>query len=153
MHQSFARPFSRIVRFFSQYSFEQTAGYSGKPLFQKLGMKPGLSVRVLSPPAQYSDLIAGAEGITFKDDGVADIVHLFCRTRAELDAEVPAVLDMVADRGMLWFPWPKKSSKLFYDLTEDQLREIILPAGWVDVKVCAVDAAWSGLKFLRRRIV
>ena len=128
-----------------------TAGYSGKPLYQKLGMKPGMKVLPVNAPEHYSDLVADAEGVDYVDTGSADIVHLFCAERADLNSGFEAALSHVADTGMLWVSWPKKSSKLFVDLTEDQLREIILPTGWVDVKVCAVDADWSGLKFLRRK--
>ena len=67
------------------------------------------------------------------------------------DKAFPKVLDRISDGGMLWVSWPKKSSELFQDLTEDTLREVILPTGWVDVKVCAVDSDWSALKFLKRR--
>ncbi|MEL7313284.1 MAG: DUF3052 domain-containing protein, partial [Pseudomonadota bacterium] len=74
-----------------------------------------------------------------------------CPTRRALDNKIEQALTKVADGGMLWISWPKKSSPMFKDLTEDQLREVILPTGWVDVKVCAVDADWSGLKFVRRK--
>lgn len=127
-------------------------GYSGKPLFQKLGLTPGLRYLALNPPAHIDALLAGAEGVVFpSESGQADIVHLFCSDRAALDAQGPAALALVAEKGMLWISWPKKSSPLFRDLTEDGLREVMLPTGWVDVKVCAVDKDWSGLKFLRRK--
>lgn len=131
---------------------KQPVGYSGKPLFQKLGLKPGLRYLSLNPPAHIDALLAGAEGVAFLSaPGRADIVHLFCPDRATLDTGGPAALDQVAEKGMLWISWPKKSSPLFKDLTEDGLREVMLPTGWVDVKVCAVDQDWSGLKFLRRK--
>ncbi|MAK60184.1 MAG: DUF3052 domain-containing protein [Ponticaulis sp.] len=129
----------------------QTHGYSGKPLFQKLGMKPGFRVLPINAPDQYSDLVSDAEGVSFVDQGPAELVHLFCAHRAELEAGYQSALDQVEPGGMLWVSWPKKSSKLFVDVTEDDLRTIILPTGWVDVKVCAVDADWSGLKFLKRK--
>lgn len=129
----------------------QLHGYSGKPLFQKLGMKPGMSVLPLAPPAHYAELVQGAEGVEFVVTGPADIVHLFCANRAELTASLELAMAQIAEGGMLWVSWPKKASKLFLDLTEDDLRTLILPTGWVDVKVCAVDADWSGLKFLRRK--
>lgn len=127
------------------------AGYSGKPLWQKLGLKPGMTCLPLNPPCPYTDLVAGAEDISFAEDGPADLVHLFCRTRQALEDGARAALGQVAPGGMLWVSWPKKSSPLFQDLTEDGLREVILPTGWVDVKVCAVDQDWSGLKFLKRK--
>ena len=127
-------------------------GYSGKPLFQKIGLKPGMRCLPINPPDHFAELMLGAEDITYlktRDD--ADIVHLFCRDRATLDRDHLAALSHIAKGGMLWVSWPKKSSKLFKDLTEDGLREVLLPTGWVDVKVCAVDQDWSGLKFLRRK--
>ena len=131
----------------------QTHGYSGKPLFQKLGMKPGTSVLPLCPPGHYSDLVADAADVTFLTRGPAEIVHLFCADRSVLDRCFQDALESIAPGGMLWVSWPKKSSKLFVDLTEDDLRTVILPTGWVDVKVCAVDGDWSGLKFLKRKSV
>ncbi len=128
-----------------------TPGYSGKPLYQKLGIKPGFSVLAINAPADYLDLIAGHEG-HLCTEGLADIVHLFCPDRATLEREItPALAKVAPAPGMLWLSWPKKSSKQFVDLTEDMLREVILPTGWVDVKVCAVSDIWSGLKFTRRR--
>ena len=130
----------------------QTHGYSGKPLFQKLGLKPGMTCLPLKAPMDYETLVAGAEGVRFlKRGAVADLVHLFCADRRALDGNIERALGYVGDKGMLWVSWPKKSSKLFRDLTEDDLRTVILPTGWVDVKVCAVDADWSGLKFLRHK--
>ncbi|KCZ90741.1 hypothetical protein [Hyphomonas johnsonii] len=130
----------------------ETHGYSGKPLFQKLGLKPGMTCLPIGSPVEYETLVAGAEGVRFlKRAGAADLVHLFCPDRRTLDQKIGKAIGHVADRGMLWISWPKKSSKLFRDLTEDDLRTVILPMNWVDVKVCAVDADWSGLKFLRRK--
>jgi hypothetical protein len=127
------------------------AGYSGKPLWQKLGLKPGMSCLPLNPPGPYQALVEGSQDIDFVEKGPADLVHLFCPLRADLEAGIGPALAQVSPGGMLWVSWPKKSSALFRDLTEDMLREVILPTGWVDVKVCAVDSDWSGLKFLRRK--
>ena len=127
------------------------AGYSGKPLWQKLGLKPGMSCLPLNPPGPYQALVGGSQGIDFVEKGPADLVHIFCPLRADLEAGIGPALAQVSPGGMLWVSWPKKSSALFRDLTEDMLREVILPTGWVDVKVCAVDSDWSGLKFLRRK--
>ncbi|MBV6657683.1 MAG: hypothetical protein KI785_07955 [Devosiaceae bacterium] len=129
-----------------------THGYSGKPLFQKLGLKPGMRCLPLNAPAHYPDLVAGSENVTFlAEPGDADLVHLFCANRAALNADYEQAFGLCAEGGMVWISWPKKSSKLFEDLTEDMLREVLLPTGWVDVKVCAVDQDWSGLKFMRRK--
>lgn len=130
----------------------KTHGYSGKPLFQKLGLKPGMRALALHAPDHYDELVAGAQGVDFlSSKSSADLVHLFCADRATLETEHRDALDHVATGGMLWVSWPKKSSPMFKDLTEDDIRAIVLPTGWVDVKVCAVDQDWSGLKFLRRK--
>ena len=127
-------------------------GYSGKPLFQKLGLKPGMRCLLIGAPEHYLDLVSDAEGVGFHTRiQSADVVHLFFANRKRLDQSIEKALERVAEGGMLWVSWPKKSSDQFVDLTEDQLRTVILPTGWVDVKVCAVDETLSGLKFLRRR--
>jgi hypothetical protein len=129
-------------------------GYSGKSLIQKLGVRDGDRMAVINAPAHYAELVApfprGAEWVE-GPDSTAGVIHLFVRDRADLQAGVKAVFGAAPVGGRIWISWPKKSSKLFVDLTEDGVREIVLPTGWVDVKVCAVDADWSGLKFLRRR--
>jgi len=130
-----------------------TAGYSGKPLAQKLGVKAGNVVRPIDAPDHYAALLEplpeGARlGVGAKD---AAIVHAFVRSVRELETLGPGLVALPASGGAIWISWPKKSSALFVDLTEDGVRRVMLPTGWVDVKVCAVDADWSGLKFLRRR--
>ena len=127
------------------------AGYSGKPLFQKLGFKPGFLVWVRNAPDHYPQLLADAEGVEFVEGADRDAVHLFCPDRATLDRDLEGSLAALRAGGILWVSWAKKSSPLFSDVTEDTMREVILPMGWVDVKVCAVDADWSGLKFLKRK--
>lgn len=129
-------------------------GYSGKTLAAKLGVREGDTLAVLDAPAHYASLVEPLPvGVRLIDgpDPQARILHLFATDRADLQAKVSTAFGGRPDGGMVWVSWPKKSSKLFNDLTEDGLREVILPTGWVDVKVCAVDADWSGLKFLRRR--
>ncbi|MEZ6010505.1 MAG: hypothetical protein R3C08_01375 [Hyphomonas sp.] len=84
-------------------------GYSGKPLWQKLGLKPGMTCLAMKPPGPYADLVNGAEGVVFVKKGPAELVHLFCRTRADLAASIGPALDEVAPGGMLWLSWPKKS--------------------------------------------
>ena len=127
-------------------------GYSGKPLYQKLGLKPGMTCLTIGAPPHYSQLVAGAENVTFRKRAAkADVIHLFCLNRKTFTSKVETALEKVEDGGKLWVSWPKKSSAMYKDLTEDQLREIILPLGWVDVKVCAVDSDWSALKFVRRK--
>lgn len=129
-----------------------TAGYSGKPLFQKLGLKPGLRCLTIRAPDHYRDLLDGVEGVRFLSRTTkADVVHVFCRQRRDVAPLFARALRSVVEGGMIWVSWPKKASPLFRDLTEQDFRDHILPFGWVDVKVCAVDADWSGLKFLKRR--
>ncbi len=130
----------------------QTAGYSGKPLFQKLGMKPGMTCLSLRAPADYSQTVDGAEGVRIVRRATpAEIVHAFCARHRDIAPLFERALECVKPGGMIWMSWPKKSSSLFQDLTEQDLRDHILPLGWDDVKVCAVDSDWSGLKFLKRK--
>ena len=127
------------------------AGYSGTPLFRKLGFKSGMVVRLTAPPEAYADWLAEADCVTYDPAATgAAAAHLFLHTPADL-GQIPAALAALAPGGMLWLSWAKKSSPLHAGITEDDLRAAVLPLGWVDVKVCAVSADWSGLKFLRRR--
>jgi hypothetical protein len=129
-------------------------GYSGKPLWQKLGLKPGLRVWLRNAPAQYWEW-CGFDRATVKVAGAAarnfDYGHVFVTKRAQLAAETSAAARKLDAGGMLWISWPKKSSGVTSDLDEDTLRELVLPLGLVDVKVCAVTEIWSGLKFCWRR--
>lgn len=129
-------------------------GCSGKPLVAKLGLKPGQAMGVIDPPAQWRELVeplpAGATAEAGTGHDLA-MVWLFVRDRSALQARIEPAMAALADGGALWISWPKKSSRLSADLTEDGVRAAVLPSGWVDVKVCAVDADWSGLKFLRRK--
>ena len=128
------------------------AGYSGKPLWQKLGLKAGQRYLVDNAPSDYAALTGfDLSTLVNAKTGEADVAHLFVADRAALDAALDRTLPRMAEGGMVWISWPKKTSKLFRDLTEDGIREAALPRGWVDIKVCAVDADWSGLKLARRR--
>ena len=128
-------------------------GYSGKPLIQKLGLKDFQVLKPIAAPEGYAAWIEPLPTGAVADPAAAqaDIVHLFVRDRAGLERDASPALAAVKPGGMLWVSWLKKSAPLFRDLTEDGLREVLLPTGWVDVKVCAVSADWSGLKFLKRR--
>lgn len=131
-----------------------TPGYSGKPLIQKLDVRDGDTLAVLDAPADYATWVAPLpDGARLIDgpDPKARVLHLFVRDRADLETKLATALTDRPDGAMVWISWPKMSSSLFVDLTEDGIREVVLPTGWVDVKVCAVSADWSGLKFLRRR--
>lgn len=130
------------------------SGYSGKPLHAKLGFKPGWRVSVAEPPPHYAALLAGAEGVTFDPVGTGDgydAAHVFVSAPGDLPACASDGIARLRPGGLLWLSWAKKSSPLFNGVTEDLLRETVLPLGWVDVKVCALDADWSGLKFLKRK--
>ena len=130
------------------------SGYSGTPLAKKLGMKPGNEVYVVGAPANYQDLLASLpEGVRFvaRMGRETDIVHVFATERSRLDKTIAASRRKLQPDGVIWASWPKKSSKVPTDITEDTVREIALPMGLVDVKVCAVDDVWSGLKLVIRR--
>ena len=128
------------------------AGYSGKPVWQKLGLQPGQRLRVIAAPQDYASLVGITPDLLGPPaDAAIELLHLFARDRADLDAHLAQWLPRVAAGGTCWVSWPKKTSARFRDLTEDGVRAAALPLGWVDVKVCAIDADWSGLKLLRRR--
>ena len=130
----------------------QTHGYSGKPLYQKIGLKPGMRCLAIRPPDHFSDLLADAEGVRFlRRAAPADCIMVFCARQRDVKPLVARALKNVVEGGMIWVAWPKKSSPLYIDLTEQDFRDHVLPLGWVDVKVCAIDADWSGLKFLKRK--
>ena len=129
-------------------------GYSGTPLAQKLGIKPGHKVATIGAPAGYRNLLAPLpESVSFTTEIAAEapFVHLFVRERKTLEKELKRLRRLLADAGVLWVSWPKKSSGVATDITEDSIREVCLPLGFVDVKVCAVDETWSGLKLMIRR--
>jgi hypothetical protein len=129
------------------------AGYSSRSLAEKLGIKPGVVVTALeAPPTYIRQLQPVPADVTFVNrlGKQARFIHCFVTRRSELEKEFPAVSRSLADDGIAWISWPKKAAKTDTDLTEDVVREIGLRLGLVDVKVCAVDELWSGLKFVRR---
>src|SRR5512134_2602365 len=129
------------------------SGYSGTPLPQKLGIKPGDRVVVLGAPWDYAAVVSPLPervSVSTRLPARARFIHLFVRTAAELGRRLPALDRALEDDGMIWVSWPKKSSGLATDLSEDRIRRAVLPLGLVDVKVCAVDETWSGLKLVRR---
>jgi len=129
------------------------AGYSGTPLIKKLGIKPGNAVLILEAPKGYAKTLGplpeGAVAAKTPKPGL-DFIHLFTTKRADLERRFGALQKALAPAGMLWVSWPKKSSGVPTDVTEDVVREVALARGLVDVKVCAVDDTWSGLKLVRR---
>jgi hypothetical protein len=123
-------------------------------LWKKLGLKPGLRLCVVNAPADYDALIAGAPQPlerAARPGATVGLVHLFVEQRAALARELPRLREQLAPDAVLWVSWPKKASKRPTDITEDVIRELALPIGWVDVKVCAVDTVWSGLKLVVRK--
>ena len=130
------------------------AGYSGTPLPQKLGIKPGLTVVTINAPANYRRLLGQIpDSVTFSErlKSGSSFVHLFTSRRSEMQKKMSILRDKISDNGAIWVSWPKKSSGISTDVTEDVIREIALPLGFVDIKVCAVDETWSGLKLMIRR--
>lgn len=130
------------------------AGYSGTPLPQKLGIKPGLNVVTINAPTNYCRLLGTIpENVTFSDRLKADssFVHVFIKKRSELQKTLSVLRKKIAHTGTVWVSWPKKSSGVPADVTEDVIRAVALPLGFVDVKVCAIDETWSGLKLMVRK--
>ena len=130
-----------------------TAGYSGTPLWKKLGLKDGMTATVIDPPEGYHDaLLKGAPNVVWMPPAQGqDFTHVFTTRRSTLRDVLRARLDDMARDGMIWISWPKKASKVATDVTEDVIRDIALPMGRVDIKVCAVDEVWSGLKLVIRK--
>ena len=133
------------------------SGYSGTPLPKKLGLKPELTALFIGLPDSLAHLLDGMTAasrvpdITSADARDLDYVHLFETSRAALADHAARVKALLKPSGMLWISWPKKASRVPTTITEDGLREIFLPTGLVDIKVCAVDEIWSGLKFVLRK--
>jgi hypothetical protein len=133
---------------------KEMAGYSKTPLAQKLGIKPGLKVAMLGAPSGYRKMLAPLPNkVSFTDKATVGVefVHLFVTERRTLEQELKRLRNMLANTGILWTSWPKKSSRVTTDITENVIRAVCLPLGFVDVKVCAVDETWSGLKLMIRR--
>ncbi|HEX4641628.1 MAG TPA: DUF3052 domain-containing protein [Chthoniobacterales bacterium] len=130
------------------------AGYSKTPLAQKLGIKPGTEVAALAAPVGYRKWLAPLPAkVSFRDKAKtgSSFVHFFVTNRRTLEKELKRLRGIIDDAGVVWVSWPKKSSGVVTDITEDVIRDICLPLGFVDVKVCAVDETWSGLKLMIRR--
>jgi hypothetical protein len=127
------------------------AGYSGKPLWQKLGIKPGFRIFVDGLPAAYGDLVgelpADVQLLTAAKTPL-DVVHIFATEAEGLAAKLRRYRQAIAPDGMIWVSWPKKASDIASDLTDAVVRNTALPLGLIDIKVCAVDDVWSGLKFV-----
>jgi hypothetical protein len=129
------------------------AGYSGTPLIRKIGIKPGHRVHLHDHPASFlRDLGGLPEAVSLEDRLASDIDVMICfvETQAELKKQFSRLASKLTSHGMLWMAWPKRASGRATDLSEDVVRDIGLKAGLVDVKVCAIDELWSGLKFVVR---
>jgi hypothetical protein len=130
------------------------AGYSGAPLAKKLGIKPGCRLFVADAPKNYAELVAPLpEGVqlTAKLRADTDVVHVFSTRRAKLAEALRSSLAKMKPEGAIWVSWPKKASRMETDITEDTIRQLALPMGLVDIKVCAVDETWSALKLVLRK--
>ena len=132
------------------------AGYSPTPLVRKLGLKPGMAAAVIGAPPDYAALLEVTQAPPVL--AVSDVIpqglaylHLFTSWRAEMVAVLTAARHSIARDGMIWISWPKKAAKLPTDITEDVIRAVCLPMGYVDIKVCAVTEVWSGLKLVIRK--
>lgn len=129
------------------------SGYSATPLGKKLGIKEGHTVLVVNEPAHYLGLFADFPEVRYLKTVSAasvDFIHLFCTQKADFENEALALKPLLKKTGIFWVSWPKGSSKIETDLNRDVIREYLLSNGLVDVKVCAVDSNWSGLKFMYR---
>jgi hypothetical protein len=135
------------------FYFKDMAGYSGTPLVKKLGIKPGLVLHVQGQPEKYFDWLSPLpEDVDIREKltGDLDFIHLFTKDRKQFEQIFVKASKHLKKDGMMWISWPKKSSKVPTDLDENIIREYGLEHGLVDVKVCAVDEVWSGLKFVFR---
>jgi hypothetical protein len=127
------------------------AGYSGKPLVQKLGIQPGFCIFIEGAPAAYADIVGKLPAdvtVATRLKAPLDMVHLFATRAPGLAGKLRGCRDAIGPDGMIWVSWPKKSSGVATDLTDVVVRDTALPLGLVDIKVCAIDDVWSGLKFV-----
>jgi hypothetical protein len=130
------------------------AGYSGTPLVKKLGIKEGFKIFLLNAPENYLQLVSPLPQevkILQEITGETDLIHIFSTKRIDLVEDLKDSLSKLKTNGVIWVSWPKKSSRVPTDVTGDTIREVALPLGLVDIKVCAIDEIWSGLKLVIRR--
>jgi hypothetical protein len=124
------------------------AGYSGTPLARKLGFKKGMRVAYVNPPDGFA--IDGIEDVRTRPGKGTDLVLFFTKERRALERRLDALRKAIEPDGMLWVAWPKRASGVATDMTEDVVRDVALPTGLVDTKVCAIDDVWSGLRLVVR---
>jgi hypothetical protein len=130
------------------------AGYSGTPLSKKLGIKPGTLLLVVNAPPEYAALLEPLpENVAIVREAIngLDMVHVFVKRRSDLVDLIDIYKNTIKQNGTIWVSWPKKAAKIATDVTEDSVREVALPLGLVEVKVCAIDEVWSGLKLVIRK--
>jgi hypothetical protein len=129
----------------------KTSGYSGTPLAKKLGIKENYRILLINPPSYYFDLFADMPEnvVQMKDPKIKkNLIHFFVTDRKSLKTQILKLRKQIERNGCIWVSWPKKSSKMISDVTENEIRDIALSNGLVDIKVCAVDETWSGLKLV-----
>ena len=150
----------RSVDFVMALATLTQSGYSVRPLHEKLGYEPGSTIAFVALPADLSALASSVDfgKVAKRQDWsrplgptTYDAIHAFTKDRAELTAGLPKLRKYLNSDGMIWISWPKKSSKVSTDITEDTVREIVLPLGLVDNKVCAITDVWSGLRVVWRK--
>jgi len=127
------------------------AGYSGTPLAKKLGIKAGGKLLLVNAPDHYLDLFSDMPPDVYFTDDISfeiDVIHFFSKSEDEYRVKLPELIKQIKQNGMIWVSWPKKASKVVTDITEDLIRNFALQMGLVDIKVCAVDEVWSGLKLV-----
>ena len=125
------------------------AGYSGTPLARKLGFKEGMRVAYVNPPDGFA--VDGIEDVRARLGKGTDLVVFFTKERRALERRLAALRRAIEPDGMLWVAWPKRASGVATDMTEDAVRDVALPTGLVDTKVCAIDEVWSGLRLVVRK--
>jgi hypothetical protein len=131
-----------------------SAGYSGTPLAKKLGIKEGSSVLLLNAPKDYAQFLEPLpDGVTFQSrpGRRTDMAQVFVTRREALSSHLVKLRKALNVEAAVWVSWPKKAAKVATDVTEDTIREVALPLGFVDIKVCAVNEVWSGLKLVVRK--
>jgi hypothetical protein len=134
----------------------EAAGYSGTPLPRKLGIGEGDEVALIGAPERFEDTLGELPDVAslhtdLADDARYDVILAFVTQRAELEAELPRLRARMAPACGLWIAWPKRTSRMPTDMTEHVVRDVALPTGLVDNKVCAIDDTWSGLRLVIRR--
>lgn len=127
-----------------------SVGYSGTPLAKKLGIKDGFHISLINAPDYYMQLFTDLPPHLYFDNKSteADLIHFFTKSKTEFESLLPSLKDQIRPNGIIWVSWPKKSSKVTTDITEDIIRNFALKTGLADIKVCAVDEIWSGLKLV-----